>query len=88
MKNYGDLGGCYPHPPRFPQFFIRYSASFINCYIILTSIIMIVIMIIPSEAGARSTLAKAIYNLVARAQCVNPERIIASSDGIRHDVIQ
>ena len=39
-------------------------------------------MIIPSEEGARSTLAKAIYNLVARAQCVNPERIIASSDGI------
>ena len=49
---------------------------------------MIVIMIIPSEEGARSTLAKAIYNLVARAQCVNPAWIIASSDGIRHDVIQ
>ena len=28
MKNYGDLGGCYP--PR-PTAFIRYSASFINC---------------------------------------------------------
>ena len=49
---------------------------------------MIVIMIIPSKEGARSTLAKAIYNVVARAQCVNPAWIITSSDGIRHDVIQ
>ena len=45
-------------------------------------------MIIPSETRARSTLAKAICNLVARAQCVNPAWIIASSDSIRHDVIQ
>ena len=49
---------------------------------------MIVIMIIPSEEGARSTLAKAIYNRVARAQCVKPAWIKASSDGISHDVIQ
>lgn len=49
---------------------------------------MIVIIIIPSEARARSNLAKAIYNLVARTQCVNPAWIIASSDGISHDVIQ
>ena len=49
---------------------------------------MIVIKIIPSEEGARSTLAKAIYNRVALAQWVKPAWIKASSDGISHDVIQ
>ena len=41
MKNYGDLGGYYPPRPMAStdktlldlhnKFFIRYSASFINC---------------------------------------------------------
>ena len=40
MKNYGDLGGCYPPRPTasrdnilldFHNSFLRYSASFINC---------------------------------------------------------
>ena len=44
MMNYGDLGGCYsPRPTAstdntlldLHNFFIRYSASFINCFILL-----------------------------------------------------